>query len=106
MNIYDQKNAVRGSDPWLKFRQSLYILLHKLSVKKMVAPAVVFVLITIVLGFAYVADQQILRHGANDPQIQLAEDAAAALAAALRRRPLFLPARKLTFRKVCRPSLL
>jgi len=45
----------------------------------MVAPTVALALVTIVLGCAYVADQQILRQGANDPQIQLAEDAAAAL---------------------------
>jgi hypothetical protein len=79
MNIYDPKNIVRGSDPWLRYRRSFYMLLHKLAAKKPVAPAVVLVLITIVLGFAYVADQQMLRQGANDPQIQLAEDAAAAL---------------------------
>jgi hypothetical protein len=79
MNIYDSKNIVRGSDPWFRYRQVFYRLLHKCAVKKMVVPAVILVLVTIVLGCAYVADQQILRQGANDPQIQLAEDAAAAL---------------------------
>ena len=79
MNIYDPKNVVRGSDPWRRFRQTWYILLQKFAAKKMVAPIVALVLATIVLGCAYVADQQILRQGANDPQIQLAEDAAAAL---------------------------
>jgi len=79
MNIYDPKNIVRGSDPWRQYRQTWYMLLQKVSVKKLVAPAVALALVTIVLGCAYVADQQILRQGANDPQIQLAEDAAAAL---------------------------
>ena len=38
------------------------------------------VLTTAVCGLVYLAVQQALRQGANDPQIQLAEDAAAALA--------------------------
>jgi hypothetical protein len=37
--------------------------------------------ITILCGLIYLAVQQSLRWGANDPQIQMAEDAAAALAA-------------------------
>jgi hypothetical protein len=80
MNIYDPKNVVRGSDPWRRFRQTWYMLLQKFAVKKAVAPLVALVLVTIVLGCVYVADQQMLRQGANDPQIQMAEDAAAALA--------------------------
>ena len=39
------------------------------------------VVITILCGLIYLAVQQSLRWGANDPQIQMAEDAAAALAA-------------------------
>jgi len=79
MNIYDPKNAVRGSDPLFKYRQAANFWLHKFMKKQAVIPAVALVLVTIVLGFAYLADQQILRLGANDPQIQLARDAAAAL---------------------------
>ena len=37
------------------------------------------VVLTVACGLAYVLVQQDLRNGANDPQIQLAEDAAAAL---------------------------
>jgi hypothetical protein len=37
------------------------------------------VLVTLCTGLVYVADQQVLRLGANDPQVQLAEDAAHAL---------------------------
>lgn len=36
---------------------------------------------TLVCGLVYLAVQQSLRQGANDPQVQMAEDAAAALAA-------------------------
>jgi hypothetical protein len=36
---------------------------------------------TLLCGLVYLAVQQSLRQGANDPQIQMAEDAAAALAA-------------------------
>jgi|GEM_PF-1374672 len=79
MNIYDPKNIVRGSDPWRQYRQAWYMLLQKFAAKTMVAPIVALMLATIVLGCAYVADQQMLRQGANDPQIQLAEDAAAAM---------------------------
>lgn len=79
MNIYDPKNIVRGSDPLRRYRQTWYMLLQKFVAKKTVAPLVALVLVTIVLGCTYVADQQMLRQGANDPQIQLAEDAAAAL---------------------------
>jgi hypothetical protein len=39
----------------------------------------VIVVASIILGFGYLADQQMLRQGANDPQIQIAKDAAAAL---------------------------
>ena len=35
---------------------------------------------TVLCGLVYVAVQQVLRHSANDPQIQMAEDAAGALA--------------------------
>src|SRR5437868_10528520 len=38
--------------------------------------------VTVLAGLVYLAVQQTLRQSANDPQIQLAEDAAAALAAA------------------------
>ena len=37
-------------------------------------------LLTLACGICYVAVQQTLRQSANDPQIQMAEDAAAALA--------------------------
>jgi hypothetical protein len=37
------------------------------------------VILTGICGLVYMAEQQSLRQGANDPQIQLAEDAAAAL---------------------------
>jgi hypothetical protein len=37
------------------------------------------VVITLLLGMAYLVAQQVLRMNANDPQIQIAEDAAAAL---------------------------
>ena len=37
------------------------------------------VIVTAFCGLAYVTVQQALRQGANDPQIQMAEDAAAAL---------------------------
>jgi len=37
------------------------------------------VLVTVICGLVYVAVQQVLRQDANDPQIQMAEDAAAAL---------------------------
>jgi hypothetical protein len=36
---------------------------------------------TLLCGLVYLAVQQSLRQGANDPQIQMAEDAAAALVA-------------------------
>lgn len=39
------------------------------------------VALTAILGFAYVSVQQVLRTSGNDPQIQLAEDGAAMLAA-------------------------
>jgi len=39
------------------------------------------VVITLLCGLVYLVVQQTLRQGANDPQIQMAEDAAAALAA-------------------------
>ena len=38
------------------------------------------IVVTILCGLVYAAGQQILRQSANDPQIQLSEDAAAALA--------------------------
>lgn len=38
------------------------------------------VVLAIVCGLVYATSQQVLRQGANDPQIQLAEDGAAALA--------------------------
>ena len=43
----------------------------------------VAVLATLCCGFVYTAVQQDLRMGANDPQLQLAEDAAAFLDEAL-----------------------
>jgi hypothetical protein len=38
------------------------------------------VILALVFGFAYSLAQQVLRQGANDPQVQIAEDAVAALA--------------------------
>ncbi len=40
---------------------------------------VVFILITAICGLVYISVQQGLRQGANDPQIQIAEDSAVAL---------------------------
>jgi len=37
--------------------------------------------ITLIIGLVYLVAQQVVRQGANDPQIQMAEDAAAALSA-------------------------
>ena len=50
----------------------------------------IFIVITLALifGFAYSLAQQVLRQGANDPQIQIAEDSAAVLA--LGNEPKFL----------------
>jgi hypothetical protein len=42
------------------------------------------VVLAVACGFAYVSAQQVLRLGANDPQVQLAEDAATALTAGAR----------------------
>ena len=39
--------------------------------------------ITLICGIIYITTQQAYRHSANDPQIQMAEDAAAALASGL-----------------------
>src|SRR6476469_5923317 len=41
---------------------------------------VLLVLVSFLSGLVYITGQQILRQSANDPQIQMAEDAAAALA--------------------------
>jgi hypothetical protein len=79
MNIYDPKNTLRGHDRWRHYRQTAYFFAQKFYKKRFVVPAAAFVLAIIVLGFAYVAGQQILRQGANDPQVQMATDAAAAL---------------------------
>jgi hypothetical protein len=49
----------------LKNREALYLL--------------AFIGITLVCGFVYTLGQQLLRMGANDPQIQMAEDAATLL---------------------------
>lgn len=57
-------------------------MIKLLKLLRQYSSAVVSVLlVTIALGFGYVSCQQILRQGANDPQIQLAEDAAATLSA-------------------------
>jgi hypothetical protein len=51
-----------------------------LSIRHLVARALpVAVALTVACAIAYGASQQLLRSGANDPQIQLAEDAARAL---------------------------
>jgi hypothetical protein len=42
--------------------------------------AAFMVVITFLSGLVYITAQQVLRHSANDPQIQLAEDSAASLA--------------------------
>jgi hypothetical protein len=42
--------------------------------------AVLAALVLLMTGLVYIAGQQILRQGANDPQIQMAEDGAAQLA--------------------------
>lgn len=47
--------------------------------KPMVLPAIIFAVMTIVIGFSYAANRQILRDGADDPQVQMVVDAAAAL---------------------------
>ena len=49
------------------------------------------VVATILVGLVYAAAQQTLRQGANDPQIQLAEDTAAALAGGAAARSLVPP---------------
>lgn len=53
----------------------------KLKVKKIRLWLPIAAIITVVLGFGYVGIQQNYRMSANDPQIQLAEDSAAALSA-------------------------
>ena len=53
-----------------------------LKIKNILRPWLPLAAVTTLLcGLAYLAVQQSLRWGANDPQIQMAEDAAAALAA-------------------------
>lgn len=52
-------------------------LLGRIADRWLVSAAVV----TLLCGLAYATSQQVLRQSANDPQIQMAEDAAAALAA-------------------------
>ncbi|CAN5449787.1 hypothetical protein BH10PAT3_BH10PAT3_4310 [soil metagenome] len=47
--------------------------------KKYLKPLALFTVITIIFGTIYVSAQQILRMGANDPQIQMAQDTAAKL---------------------------
>jgi len=47
--------------------------------KKHTLPLVCAAIITIIFATIYVAEQQVLRQSANDPQIQMAEDTAAAL---------------------------
>jgi len=58
---------------------SATVIFSRYAKKTLVAPAAVIVVISIVLGFNYLADQQMLRLGGNDPQVQIATDAAAAL---------------------------
>jgi hypothetical protein len=79
MNIYDPKNIVRGYDKWHQYRQVAYLITQKFYKKRFVVPVAALLLVTIVLGFSLVSGRQILRQGANDPQVQMATDAAAAL---------------------------
>lgn len=59
---------------------TLLLMLAILNVmKKLILTLSVPLLITIIFGTIYAVAQQSLRQGANDPQIQLAEDAAAQL---------------------------
>jgi len=57
----------------------------------------VFVIITIIFGTIYVAGQQVLRQSANDPQIQMAEDTATALASGSSAPADFMPASRQPF---------
>lgn len=50
-------------------------------IRRLAWPIGALLLITILCGLVYVSGQQILRIGANDPQIQLSEDMASSIAA-------------------------
>ena len=50
-----------------------------MKLKKLNLIAVIFLITTAIFGIIYATTQQALRHSANDPQIQMAEDAATAL---------------------------
>lgn len=74
--MYSSQNTFRGRGAWRARFVSLYILLLRRVRKQMVMPVVVFAVMTVILAFSLVACRQILRWSADDPQVQMAKDAA------------------------------
>ena len=86
------------------YMQNVYLKKGELS-GLFSATLVIFILLSFVSGMVYLTGQQILRQSANDPQVQMSEDAAAALAAG-KTVPAVLPAGTVAMQSSLAPYLM